>query len=384
MSGDFIRCVPGALPFNRTPHAVACAPMDSTRIYSLAKRKQYLYCLVSVIAVACFCSLLPTFIGYRVVALILLFAVSLLAITFDILPVLLSAALSAFIWDFFFIPPRFTLHVDTTEDTILLIMYFVIAMINGVLTARIRRAEKMARIKEERAASVKLYNTILDSLSHELRTPIAAIIGATDNLQWNKNLSPGDRQQLVEEISKASLRLNQQVENLLNISRLESGHVQPKSDWCDVVELVHDVVKSVEDNHRQRKINISVNQNLPLCRIDEGILQQVLYNLLNNAAIHTAVESKIEIAATVHTDRLEFIVEDSGTSLGETARKELLRKFSRDAIRATDRSGLGLSIVKGFTEALSGSVELTRGDLGGAKFILVFPVKTSFLKVQSE
>lgn len=358
--------------------------MDSTRLYSLTKRKQYFYCLVSVITVAFFCSLLPTFIGYRVVALILLFAVSLLAITFDILPVLLSAALSAFIWDFFFIPPRYTLHVDTTEDTILLIMYFVIAMINGVLTARIRRAEKIARIKEERAASVKLYNTILDSLSHELRTPIAAIIGATDNLQWNKNLLPGDRQQLVEEISKASLRLNQQVENLLNISRLESGHVQPKSDWCDVAELVHGVVKSVEDNHRRRKISISVNQNLPLCRIDEGILQQVLYNLLNNAAIHTAAESKIEIAAAVHIDRLEFIVEDSGTSLDETARKELLRKFSRDATPATDRSGLGLSIVKGFTEALNGSVELTRGDLGGAKFILVFPVKTSFLKVQSE
>ena len=72
-----------------------------------------------------------------------------------------------------------------TEDTILLIMYFVIAMINAVLTYKIRQVEKISRLKEERANSVKLYNTVLNSLSHELRTPIAAIIGATDNLQAN-------------------------------------------------------------------------------------------------------------------------------------------------------------------------------------------------------
>ena len=95
-------------------------------------------------------------------------------------------------------------------------------MINGVLTYKLRQVEKLSRLKEERANSVKLYNTILNSLSHELRTPIAAIIGATDNLQQNKNLTKQNQEQLVEEISKASLRLNQQVENLLNISRLES------------------------------------------------------------------------------------------------------------------------------------------------------------------
>src|SRR5678816_3535675 len=205
---------------------------------------------------------------------------------------------SAFIWNFFFIPPRFTIHVSSTEDTILLIMYFVIAMINAVLTYKIRRVEKISRLKEERANSVKLYNTILNSLSHELRTPIAAIIGATDNLQTNDHLTRENRKQLIEEISKASLRLNQQVENLLNISRLESGHIKPKNDWCDIVELVYEVVKRVEENNPGRKIHISVNQDLPLCSLDEGMLDQVIYNLLNNAAIHTASNSRIDISVT--------------------------------------------------------------------------------------
>jgi two-component system, OmpR family, sensor histidine kinase KdpD len=197
---------------------------------TLDKSKQYVVSIVVILLVAAVCFVFSRFIGYQVAALVLLVTVSMLAITFDILPVLLSAVLSAFIWDFFFIPPRFTIHVTSTEDTILLVMYFIIALISGVLTYKIRQVEKMARVKEERANSVKLYNTILDSLSHELRTPIAAIIGATDNLQTNPYLTRDNHDLLISEISKAALRLNQQVENLLNISRLHSGHIQPKRE----------------------------------------------------------------------------------------------------------------------------------------------------------
>ena len=129
-------------------------------------------------------------------------------------------------------------------------MYFVIALVNAVLTFKIRQIEKAARQKEEKAHTVKLYNTFLNSLSHELRTPIAAIIGATDNLQNNSaQLSPQNKNELVTEISKASFRLNQQVENLLNMSRLESGFIQPKKDWCDINELIYDAVKIVDENN---------------------------------------------------------------------------------------------------------------------------------------
>jgi two-component system sensor histidine kinase KdpD len=169
------------------------AVMFSLLINKLPKSRQYLYCILSVVLVSGICFSMSGLISYRIVAFILLLVVSLLAVTFDILPVLLSAALSAFTWDFLFIPPRFTIHVNTTEDTILLVMYFVIAMINGVLTYKIRQVEKMTRQKEERANSVKLYNTILSSLSHELRTPIASILGATDNLQMNKRLTDDNK-----------------------------------------------------------------------------------------------------------------------------------------------------------------------------------------------
>lgn len=350
--------------------------------HTASKRRQYFYSFLVIVLTASVCYAFSGLVGYRVVALILLLAVSLLAISFDILPVLLSAILSALIWDLFFIPPRFTLHVDTTEDTILLTMYFVIALINGVLTYKIRQVEKAARLKEERANSVKLYNTILNSLSHELRTPIAAITGAADNLQINSNLSDAEKEQLVAEISKASLRLNQQVENLLNISRLESGHIQPKKDWCDVQELVYDTVRRVEEDHPHRKIGISISQEVPLCQTDRVMLEQIIYNLLNNAAIHTRPGAEIYITALCHADLLQILIEDNGEGFRDVDAKDVFHKFSRDKAGKEESSGLGLSIVKGFTEALGGSIGLENKKSGGALFTLYLPVRTSYLKVE--
>lgn len=354
--------------------------MSNLLFKKISKGKQFLYCIIVIIAVSAICFALSGFMGYKVVALLLLVTVSLLAIIFDIFPVLVSATLSAFIWNFFFIPPRFTIHVDTTEDTILLIMYFVIAMINAALTYKIRQLEKDAMLKEEKANSVKLYNTILNSLSHELRTPIAAITGAADNLQTNTNLTKENKEQLLNEISKASLRLNQQVENLLNISRLESGHIKPRTDWCDITELIHDTVKRVEENNPQRKIHISINPAFPLCSTDKGMLEQIIYNLLNNAAIHTDPHCRIDISAACHADLLEISIEDNGKSFTGIDAKDVFDKFSRTRNKNNAVSGLGLSIVKGFTEALNGTVELVKPAAGGSRFIIYFPVKTSYPK----
>jgi two-component system, OmpR family, sensor histidine kinase KdpD len=358
--------------------------MQMFSLNKISRFNQCLYGISGVILVALVCYFFSAWMGYRVVAFILLLVVSVVAVVFDIIPVLIIASLSAFIWDFFFIPPRFNLHVETTEDTILLIMYFVIALINGVLTYKIRQAEKLSRIREERANSVHLYNTILDSLSHELRTPIAAIIGATDNLQTNRNLDEKDKEQFINEISKASLRLNQQIENLLNISRLESGHIAPKKEWVDITELVYEVVKRVEENGRKRRIDISIPDTLPLCFTDKGMLDQVLYNLLNNAAIHTHIHSKIEVMISCYADFLEAIVEDTGQGFTDEEMKTVFEKFSREKKRNAEGSGLGLSIVKGFTEALHGTVVLERSASGGARFIVTIPVKTSNQSIYAE
>lgn len=355
--------------------------MSISIVKRVSKPAQYLYSIFSVVIMAAVCYGLSAYIGYKVVAFILLLAVSCIAMLFDILPVLLAAVLSAVIWNFFFIPPRFTFSIGNTEDIILFLMYFVIALVNAVLTFKIRQIEKAARDKEEKAHTVKLYNTFLNSLSHELRTPIAAIIGATDNLQNNTaQLNPQQKNELVGEIAKAALRLNQQVGNLLNMSRLESGFIQPKKDWCDITELVYDTVKKTEANNISQRINININPSIPLFKIDEGMLEQVLTNILNNATIYTPSDSHILVTAICHVDVLQIIIEDDGPGFPETEINKVFDKFYRLKDAAAGGTGLGLSIVKGFTEAMGGSITLHNVTTGGARFTIEIPAETSYLK----
>jgi len=359
-------------------------PDTAMDLFSLHKKNaalQFIYCSVIITLVSVTCALLSGWIGYRVVALVLLVAVSLIAILFDILPVLYSALLSALVWDFFFIPPHFTFRVDNAEDAILLIMYFIIALVNAVLTFKIREVEKQALEKEGRENTIKLYNTLLNSLSHELRTPISAIIAATDNLLGSaQGLTPMDRHDLLQEIAKAGFRLNQQVENLLNMSRLESGFLQPRKDWTDITEVIHDTVRRVEDNESGHHVNVNINPSIPLFRLDKGMLEQVLYNIINNACQHTPPGTRIEVTAAAHGDMLEVVLDDQGRGFPQTDIAHVFDKFYRLKNARDGGTGLGLSIVRGFTEAMDGKVRLENLTQGGARFTVNIPGETSYLK----
>jgi len=359
--------------------------MSELFINRISKSKQFTYSLLLVCGLACLCFIFSGLIGYKVVALLLLLAVSLLAISFDILPVLSAALLSALIWNFFFIPPRYTFHVSATEDGILFIMYFVIALINAVLTYKIRQVQKAARGKAEKANTIKLYNTLLNSLSHELRTPIATIVGATDTLQGNyTRLSESDKGVLLAEISMASFRLNQQVENLLNMSRLESGFLQPKKDWCDINEVVYHVVKRIEEHKYTQTINVDINPELPLFRLDKGMLEQIVYNLLNNACLYTPWNSRIYVSGRSYGNVLQLIIEDNGNGFPEKEIENVFNKFYRLQNTQTGGTGLGLSIVKGFTEALGGKVRLENVHPSGARFTIELPAETTRVNKNTE
>ncbi|MBL7923639.1 MAG: DUF4118 domain-containing protein [Bacteroidia bacterium] len=333
--------------------------------------------LVLLVSLACFYTV--EFIGYRVVALVLLMTVSFLAMLFEIWPVLIAAVLSSVIWNFFFIPPLFTFHIDHTEDVLMFLMYFFIAMVNAVLTSRIRREESRARDKEEKEKTIKLYNTLLNSLSHELRTPVSTILGAVDTLKESKDrLSTSARSDLLSEIDKASIRLNRQVENLLNMSRLESGMLKPKPDWCDLAELINGVIQKINPGI-SHTIRFNPAEDLPLFRTDAGLMEQIVYNLMQNAIQYTPDGSVISISVKHHLSSCVIVVADNGPGFPAEAIPKVFDKFYRLPSAKAGGSGLGLSIVKGFTEALKGTVLLENGTDGGACFTLVIPAETTYL-----
>jgi two-component system sensor histidine kinase KdpD len=347
--------------------------------------KQYILSAFIVLLVATGCYVLSGIIGYRVVALILMLTVSLIAMFFDVKPVLLSAILSALLWDFFFIPQKFTFAITSAEDLLMFLMYFVIALVNAVLTTKIRRIEKKASQKEEKENTLKLYNTLLNSLSHELRTPISTIIGAADNLHaMADKLTEHNKYELVSEISKASLRLDRQVGNLLNMSRLESGVIKPKNDWCDITELIYDVLNQLKDTLDNKPVHVAVKENLPLFKLDYGLVSQIIHNLVHNAAVNIPKYAVITVKASCVYNKLVIVVEDTGFGFPEEEIGRVFEKFYRLKNSKTGGTGLGLSIVKGFVESMDGSIKLENMPDGGAVFTVEIPAELSYMNITAK
>jgi two-component system sensor histidine kinase KdpD len=256
-------------------------------------------------------------------------------------------------------------------------MYFVIALVNGALTFKLRQMEKEVREKSERAREVHFYNTLFNSLSHELRTPITTIIGATDNLlNHSARLPERTRKELLSEVSIAALRLNQQVENLLSMSRLESGVFQIKKDWVDVSELVHKVVHHLEPQLEKFRTCIDIDECLPLFRLDFGIMEQVLYNLIYNAVIHTPENTTITIQAQYVDGKLVLKVADNGRGFPSEEFENVFTKFYQPQ-GSKGGTGLGLSIVKGFVEAHHGTITLDNLPVCGAMFTIEIETEVS-------
>jgi two-component system sensor histidine kinase KdpD len=485
------------------------------------------YFLSSMIVVLCsaVCFHFTEYLGYQSVSFILLFVVSILATFMGIGPILVASSLSAFIWNFFFIPPRFTIHIEKTEDALMFGMFFIIALVNGVLTSRVRRQEKLTRDREERTNALyqltkgvanagnmqelievavkdikkhfdldtvfilqdgnnhlseysrnppvkkmtdnelsvaewvfrhsrkagkytdtlpsnkftfyplagnsvkpgvmavnhakplhgekdefwdtfltqisnavereflnelarkarfldesdKLYKTLFNSISHELRIPVATIMGASDSLLSSKH--SGDvSNELHEEIFKASVRLNRLIENLLNMSRLESGRISLRLDWCDIQDLINKVAGNLQDELSKFILHVVIPDDMPLVKIDFGLMEQVLHNLIYNATQYAPSSTNIRVKAFYDNGILTLQIMDRGPGFPDNEISLIFNKFYRVEGSKAGGTGLGLSICKGFVEAHKGTIIVENRQNGGAKFTIKIP--TEFPKLE--
>ncbi len=346
---------------------------------------QYLISIGSILIVSVICYFVSGFLGYRTVALLLLFTVSLLATILSVYPVLVSAVLSALIWDYFFIPPHFTFHIEKSEDILMLCMYFIIALLNGILTSKIKQYEKIARMKEEKLNTLKLYNTLFNSISHELRTPLTTIIGASENLISNDNiLLQKDKNDLHNEIHIASNRLNRLIDNLLNMSRLESGFLKPKMNWCDINDLINSSVTRIKQDMQDKIITIEIKTDNSIVWLDFGLIEQTLYNIIHNAIVHTPNYTKIYITAEYKDKIIEIKVIDEGNGIVTEERDLPFDKFYRSTDTKAGGLGLGLSIVKGFVNAHNGTVAIGNNIPKGTEVIIRIPSNKPLINSENE
>jgi two-component system sensor histidine kinase KdpD len=239
---------------------------------------------------------------------------------------------------------------------------------------RLRDAEQRTKMVEE---SERLSRTLLNSVSHEIRTPIAAISSAASTLEAARK--PEQTRipwAMVDEIQEATRRLNRLVGNLLNMTRLESGHVKAKLEWCDLGDLIQVTLKEIEKELVQHPVKLELASGLPLVKMDFALMQQVLSNLLLNAALHTPARTPITVSAEPQKNLMTVTVADKGPGLPPEALPLVFEKFYRAPAAPAGGTGLGLAIVKGFVEAQGGKVEARNHPEGGAVFTVRLPLGT--------
>jgi two-component system, OmpR family, sensor histidine kinase KdpD len=232
-------------------------------------------------------------------------------------------------------------------------------------------AEQSAMLQE----SERLYTTLLNSISHELRTPIAAITGATSSLLDPHTNENGDaRTALTRNIQDAAERLNRLVENLLDMSRLDSGRLKLKHEWCDVSDVIGVAVNRMEKRLEGFPLTMDITPGLPLVSMDFVLMEQVIVNLLDNIASYTPIGSSVNITAKAEGGYLSMIISDSGPGIPPTDLKRIFEKFYRVPGTLTGGTGLGLSICRGLVEAHGGTLTAENIPTGGTRFIIRLPI----------
>lgn len=252
-----------------------------------------------------------------------------------------------------------------------------LADLAAVAIERVRLVDEVekARILSE---TERLRSALLTSISHDLGTPLASIIGAATSLRaYGDRYDEVARQELLATIQEEAERLNRFVGNLLDMTRLEAGALEPKIDSVDLVDVMGTALSRTARLLGNHRVEVDVPADLPSLQVDYMLFEQVLVNLLDNAAKYTASGSTVRIAARQQGESAIIEVMDEGEGLSPQALEQVFEKFRR--IEAGDRqragTGLGLAICRGFVQALGGTIEArNRTDRPGAVFRIVLPV----------
>jgi two-component system sensor histidine kinase KdpD len=225
--------------------------------------------------------------------------------------------------------------------------------------------------------SERLYKTLFNSISHEMRTPLSAILSASESLQ-DGSLSPAGEVQLElrAQIHEAAGRLNRLVENLLDMTRLESGLIQPKLDWCDMNDLINTTTRKLGKELEHHRMEVDVSPEVDLLKMDFALMEQVLTNLLLNASHYTPAGSEIKIGCTRDGNQCVITVADNGPGLPPGSEEKIFEKFYRLPGAQAGGTGLGLSIAKGFVEAHKGTIKAERREGGGTRFTIRIPLQS--------
>jgi two-component system sensor histidine kinase KdpD len=225
--------------------------------------------------------------------------------------------------------------------------------------------------------SERLRNSLLSALSHDLRTPLTALVGLADSLALGRRGQTERQAELAAAIREEALRMSRLVNNLLDMARLESGEVRLNLQWQPVEEVVGSALKASRSLLGGHRVRVSIPGDGPLVQFDAVLIERVLCNLLENAAKHTPPGTEIHVSAAVRGERMEIAVADDGPGLPSGLGNRIFDKFTRGREEsAVPGVGLGLAICRAIVEAHGGTIRAESPDAGGARFVFTLPLGT--------
>jgi two-component system sensor histidine kinase KdpD len=237
---------------------------------------------------------------------------------------------------------------------------------------RSRHAAESAQLAME---TEQMRSSLLSAVSHDLRTPLASIVGAASTLRDQEDkLDPETRRDLLDSIAEEAERLSRLVSNLLDMTRLQSG-VELLRDYYPLEEIVGAVLHRMDHRLSRRQVITSLPQNLPLVYADDVLLGQLLVNLLENAVKYTPENAPIEVAAEAGDDAVTLEVRDRGPGFAAGERELIFEKFYRGGAGGQRGAGLGLAICRAIAQAHGGTIQAANRAGGGAVFRVCLPAR---------
>jgi two-component system sensor histidine kinase KdpD len=242
---------------------------------------------------------------------------------------------------------------------------------------RVHLVEDMDKVKRS-VETERLRSALLTSISHDLKTPLAAVLGAAGTLRdLSPKLRAAEKADLLATIIEESERLNRFIANLLDMTKLESGAVVPNTAPHDIREIVGSALRRADKILAGHKIELDLAGDLPVLELDAVLFEQVLFNMLDNASKYSPAGSKIRVHGWRDRDSVSLQILDEGEGIPPAELEQIFDKFYRvqkgDQVRAG--TGLGLAISRGFIEAMHGTIAAAnRTDRSGAVFTIRLPV----------
>lgn len=312
------------------------------------------------------------------IAMVYLLAVVVVALRFSRRASVATAVLCVAAFDVVFVPPRGTFTVDDVQYLFTFAAMVVVALVISHLVANVRRQAREQAALTAEAETERMRSTLLASISHDLRTPLAVIAGASSTLgDRAERLSEAERTELVQSITRQAHELSEHVAKVLQMTRLESGSITLDSDWTDLNDVVTSVLKRLHERLASHRVVVELPPDLPLVRVDAPLIEQALGNLLENAGKHTPGGTVVRLRAQADAAEIVVSIEDVGGGLPDEDLERVFRKFSRGRIDDGGTGmGLGLAICRAIVRLHGGRAWAERVPAGGTAFRFTLPVET--------